>query len=68
MLGSMKAYSTRSAKKAIKKVSNLISEKTITSINASNLLHKLTNYNTNLIEQLEKNKRRLDMAYGRYLL
>ena len=58
----MKAYSTRSTKRRIKKFSNLITGKTKTGINTSNLLFKLTNYNSNLIEKLEKDARRLDMA------
>ena len=62
MLGPMKAYSTCSAKKTIKKVFNLISGKTKTGINTSNLLFKLTNYNSNLIEKLEEDTRRFDMA------
>ena len=36
--------------------------KTKTGINASHLLFKLTNHNSNLIEKLEKGTRRLDMA------
>jgi hypothetical protein len=40
----------------------LISGKTKTAINTSNLLFKLANYNSNLIEKLEKDTRRLDMA------
>jgi hypothetical protein len=58
----MKAYSTRSTKRTIKKFSNLITGKTETGINTSNLLFKLTNYNSNLIEKFEKDARRLDMA------
>ena len=62
MLGPMKAYSTRSTERTIKKFSNLIAGKTKTGINASNLLLKLTNYNSNLIKQLEEDTKRLDMA------
>jgi hypothetical protein len=40
----------------------LIAGKTKTSINTSNLLFKLTNYNNNLIEKLEEDTRKLDMA------
>jgi hypothetical protein len=58
----MKAYSTRSTERIIKKFSNLIAGKTKTGINASNLLLKLTNYNSNLIKQLEEDTKRLDMA------
>ena len=62
MLGPMKASSTRSTERVIKKFSNLIAAKTKTGINATNLLLKLTNYNSNLIKQLEEDTRRLDMA------
>jgi hypothetical protein len=58
----MKAYSTRSTKRAIKKFSNLIVGKTKTGINTLKLLFKLTDYNSNLIEKLKKGTRRLDMA------
>jgi hypothetical protein len=58
----MKAYSTRSTKRTTKKFSNLIAGKPKTGINTSNLLFKLTNYNSNLIEKLEKDTRRFDMA------
>jgi hypothetical protein len=58
----MKSYSTRLTKRTIKKVSNLIAGKTKTGINAWNLLFKLTNYNSNLIEKFEKDKIRLNMA------
>lgn len=58
MLGPIKASSTRSTeRKAIKKFSNLIAAKTKMSINARNLLLKLTNYNSNLIKQLEEDTR-----------
>jgi phenolic acid decarboxylase len=62
MLDFMKAYSTRSTKRTIKKFSNLIAEKTKTGTNTSNLLLKLTIYDSNLIEQLKEDKRRLGMA------
>ena len=62
MLGPMEVYSTRSTKRTIKKFSNLIAEKTKTGIDTSNLLFKITNYNSNLIEKLEKNTGRLDMT------
>ena len=62
MLGPMKAYSTRSTERTIIKFSNLIAGKTKTGINASNLLLKLTNYNSNLIKQLEEDTKILDMA------
>jgi hypothetical protein len=58
----MKAYSTRPTKRTIKKFSNLIAGITKTGINTSNLLLKLTNYNSNLIEKLEEDKRRLNMT------
>ena len=62
MLCPMKAYSTRPTKRTIKKIFNLIAGKTKTNINTSNLLLKLTNYNSNLIKQLEEDKRRLNMV------
>ena len=62
MLGPMKASSTRSTERVIKKFSNLIAAKTKTGIHATNLLLKLTNYNSNLIKQLEEDTRGLDMA------
>jgi hypothetical protein len=49
-------------KKNNQKFSNLIEGKTKTNINTSNLLLKLTNYDSNLIQQLEEDKRRLNMA------
>jgi hypothetical protein len=49
-------------KKTTKKLSNLIAGKTKTGINASILLFKLTDYNSNLIKKLEEDTRRLDMA------
>jgi carbohydrate-binding DOMON domain-containing protein len=65
ILGPVKAYSTRSTKRTINKVSNLTAEKTKMGINTSNLLLKLTNYNSNLTdyEQLGKDTGRLDMAH-----
>ena len=57
MLGPMKAYSTCSTKRTIKKFSNLTARKTKTGINTSALLFKLTNYNSNSIEHLKKNTR-----------
>ena len=57
----MKAYSTCSTKKQSKS-SPIDWGKTKTSINTSNLSFKLTNYNSNLIEKLEEDTRRLDMA------
>jgi hypothetical protein len=62
MLGPVDVYSTRSKKRTIKKFSNLIAGKTKTGIDTSNLLFKITNYNSNLIEKLGKNTRRLDMT------
>ena len=62
-LGPMKASSTCSTKRVIKKFSNLIAAKTKMGINATNLLLKLTTtYNSNLIKQLEEDTRGLDMA------
>jgi leucyl-tRNA synthetase len=58
----MKAYTTRSTKRTIKKVSNLIAEKTKTGINASKLLFKLTNYTSSLIKKLEEDTRKLYMS------
>lgn len=55
----MKSYSARSTERTIKKFSNLIASKTKPGINATNILLKLTNYNSNLIRQLEEDEKAL---------
>lgn len=46
----------------------MIAGKTKTGINASNLLFKLTNYKSNLIERLKVDTRRLNMANTYYTI
>lgn len=59
LMDPLKSYSAHSTERTIKKFSNLIASKTKPGINSTNILLKLTNYNSNLIRQLEDDEKAL---------